>query len=366
LGLILALAPRTVRALAIGYCFTIVFSTGCPDRNTSAEVVQATPRIEISDGWLAMGTFFDADLHVPESDSIEARNWLRFVRGEIARLERIYSRHDPASELSLLNRSLGDSADGNEGIPVGPELEQLIEIAQHLSYETGGDFDIASGPVLDLWARAAELGAWPSVEALELRLAEADAGRRIRFEEHLVFGVHSGGRLDLDAISKGAVLDHLRQSFVTRFPDGAALLSFGQSSVTAIGKPSTDSVRNREGDGWHLVLRSRDPSRGFLGEIRLHDQSLSMSSSLGSGHTIEGRRVSHVVDPQTGHPVEGTLEAVVIADSAARADAWSTALLVSGEIPADLDSASTRGLEMWLMNESGHEFQTAAWPAVSN
>jgi thiamine biosynthesis lipoprotein len=44
----------------------------------------------------------------------------------------------------------------------------------------------------------------------------------------------------------------------------------------------------------------------------------------------EGRRYGHILDPRTGWPVEGMLSVTVLADSAAVADAVSTAFFVLG------------------------------------
>ena len=72
----------------------------------------------------------------------------------------------------------------------------------------------------------------------------------------------------------------------------------------------------------------------MLGEVVLVDTALSMSSSFGqdaAGDSGGPGKPSHIFDPRTGRPVSGAYEAVVIADSAATADALSTALLVLGE-----------------------------------
>ena len=47
----------------------------------------------------------------------------------------------------------------------------------------------------------------------------------------------------------------------------------------------------------------------------------------------------HILDPETGYPAEtGLLSVTVVAENAALADAWSTALFVLGE---------DRALELW-------------------
>ena len=83
-------------------------------------------RVVVSDGWLAMGTFFDADMRVPPKRVDDARAWLDAQRGEIARLERVFSRHDPGSELSRLNAALAEPSVLRDGVWIGPELEGIL------------------------------------------------------------------------------------------------------------------------------------------------------------------------------------------------------------------------------------------------
>lgn len=324
----------------------------------------ASGRVALSDGWLAMGTFFEADLRVDAGDEAEARAWLDQAREEIVRLERIYSRHDPASELSALNRAL---AEGAPAPSVGPELAQILAQARSFSDETKGAFDVTIGPLVDLWRDAAAADRWPvesEVRAAARRVGSAhfDLERQGAQSRLRVNG--AGLRLDLDGLSKGVVLDRLRRSLRERMPSAAALLSFGQSSLVAIGDA------DEPGEGWTLGIRSRDPSRADLARLRLRlrDRALSMSSSLGSVVEIAGREVSHVVDPRTGRAVQGTVEALVLAPSAAQADAWSTALLVlaARDRPRTaLDRLDALGLEAQIFDASGASRATAGWPAMT-
>jgi thiamine biosynthesis lipoprotein len=303
-----------------------------------------------------MGTFFEADLRVPATQARAAQDWLRLARTEISRLERVYSRHDPNSELSRLNRFLAGA--NGAAHRLGPDLAMLLKAAQRLRVATGGAFDISIGPLVELWSEAARHGRQPSAEAFARARARVGLEGLEISNRGWLRATQRGRRLDLDAISKGAVLDQLRESFGERFPGAAALLSFGQSSVVAIGDP--------DGGGWRLVLRSRDPALGILGEIRLRDQALSMSSRLGQDREIGGRVVSHVLDPRTGQPVEGTLEAAVIAATARRADAWSTALLVLGAVPTGLERARSQQLEVLIIEQTGRIRRTPGWPQIEN
>jgi thiamine biosynthesis lipoprotein len=309
--------------------------------------------ISVSDGWLAMGTFFEADLRVRPNESERAQDWLEWARGETARLEKIYSRHDPDSAISSLNRALASDVGLRYGVRLDPELESALFSAVEIWEGTGGAFDITIGPVVDVWAEAAAQGEWPRVERLRR------AKRQVGSEGLLLLG---GGelivtapemRIDLDGIAKGIVLDRLRERLEVDLPDAAVLLSFGESSILAIGDP--------DGEGWKLVVRSENPSRRSLGTLHLRDQALSVSSSVGSVFEIEGERVSHIIDPRTGSVIEETVEAIVIADRAAIADGWSTALLVVGANRTALRLAEKAGIEANVLDGSGRNVITEGW-----
>ena len=300
-----------------------------------------------------MGTFFEADLRVRERDLPVAKTWLEWARVELVRLEAIYSRHDAESRLSALNRLLAEPSVPEQGALIDPELEVVLVESVDVWRATGGAFDVTVAPLVEVWQRAAEQGRWPSVEAL--RRAKGRVGsERLRLVGGGRLEVGPGPvRIDLDAVAKGAALDHLGAALATVLPDSAALLSFGRSSTLAIGDP--------DGEGWVLSLKSRDPNGGQLATVRVRDRAVSVSSSLGSVSEIAGQTVSHIIDPRTGSTVEGTLEAVVIADRSTRADAWSTGLLVLGAQRSTIRLVEQAGVEAQVFDSSGRSVISAGW-----
>ena len=326
------------RFFAYACCVFVLASLGCA-LGPSARVPMAASakRVAISDGWLAMGTFFEVDLRVETRDRAAARTWLRSARAELVRLEQIYSRYDPKSELSRLNRRLSRGEPRTASPPdsaerLSPELFAILRASEQLARASGGAFDVSVGPVIRLWKAAEQSGEAPTPAALA-RARERIGLReeQFRVDREIAHGSRTL-EIDLDALSKGAALDLLASDFRRRFPGAAALMSFGQSSVAAVGDP--------DGRGWRLAIASRDVTRGTLGLVALRDQALSVSSSLGSQRRIGGRSYSHVIDPRDGLPVDGSVEVVVVRpldppDAAApgaaqSADAWSTALVVLG------------------------------------
>ena len=317
-------------------------------------------RVVVSDGWLAMGTFFDVDLRVPPSRVEEARAWLDAQREEIARREAIYSRHDPQSELSQLNAALADEGVLRDGARVGPELEAILYEALEVWEGSAGAFDPTVGPLIDLWAAAVEKGEFPGLDRIRETRRRVGAHSLLLPGDGVVGVTVEAVQIDLDGLAKGVTLDRIGADFRAVFPSSAALFSFGESSVYAVGDPEG----RPRGGGWRLEVRSRDGRGTRLSTIELRDLALSVSSSLGRTSEIGDARISHVVDPRTAVTVEGTVEAVVVSPRAGLADGWSTALLVLGAQRESMRLVERAELEAYVFEQAGRIAATDGWEAL--
>ena len=97
----------------------------------------------------------------------------------------------------------------------------------------------------------------------------------------------------------------------------------------------------------------------MLARLVLRDRALSISSSLKPGAAPGSP--SHIIDPQSGRPIEAGAEAIVIGRRAADADAWSTALLVYGEEPGWREALKVEGLEGAILDERGSRLETVGF-----
>jgi thiamine biosynthesis lipoprotein len=228
-------------------------------------------------------------------------------------LEAELSRYDPDSALSRLNEAAGA---GPQTVP--PALGQIVADSVELSRRTRGSFDVSVGPLVELWTRAARRGRTPS--DVELARARARVG-----SERLVVSVDAGTvvlepgmSIDLGGIAKGWALDRMRERLRARGIE-RALLSFGHSSILAVGAPPGAS-------GWRILLQDGEGS--YAGIVTLRDATLSVSGSFGRVSRIGGRDYGHVIDPRTGEPLTEGRQAAVLAPTGASAEALSKALLV--------------------------------------
>lgn len=262
-----------------------------------------------------MGTILEISLQAPSGTA--GRALLDELYRETAALEAVLSSFDPASALSRLNAGAGGAA---QHVP--PELAELLRESLQLGAETRGAFEVSVGPLVALWKEAARRGRPPDANALAAARALVGA-HRIELGGETARLPVPGMAVDLGGIGKGFALDRLKTT-LARAGAGAALLSFGESSVLALGAPPGS-------ERWRLLVRG--PGGRYAGLVELRDQALSVSSSFGSSGRLGAQRIGHVIDPRTGQPVTQERVAVVVSPHATRAEAWSTALVVLGEDP---------------------------------
>ncbi len=252
---------------------------------------------------------------------------------EILRLDQVMSDYKADSALSRLNRSAHSHPE-----PVPPDLYRVIEEALRYSRLSGGKFDIAVGPLVNLWKAALRGDRTPSTaEAERLRACvgyqnvELLPPDRVRFLSPCV-------QIDLGAIGKGYALDRaadvLRSSGLSR-----ALLNAGGSTILAMGAPPGRA-------GWLVHLR--DPSNQVDPQVMLFDSSVSTSEQT-QPSLLSQESAGHIIDPDTGVPARTPFAVSTVTKTATASDALSTTLLLMGpEKGRDLVKGVADTAAIWI------------------
>jgi len=314
----------------------------------AASTLEVPPRVEVSDGRYVMGTILA--ITVETEDRERGRELLDRLYGTAQHLDQILTLYDPESGLSRLNAKAGRGPQA-----VDPELADLLARSIDFSQRTHGTFDVSVGPLVSLWRAAAQRGVAPTAAELERARARVGSdGLRVLSDRSAEI-VRAGASVDLGGVAKGYALDRLLES-LRAAGVASALLDFGESSFWALGAPPGQ-------DGWRLLVRR--PDAGYTGVATLRDRAVSVSESLGQSLEIGGRHYGHVIDPRSGRPLERAALAMVLAPTAAEAEALSKALLLLGERDGLALLEAEPGCEGLLVRAGGRRASTRGWQAAT-
>jgi thiamine biosynthesis lipoprotein len=265
----------------------------------------------------AMGTTYTVVLYGDNRDRLEMAAEAAFE--EARRLDRLLSHYRPSSELSEVNRDAGQRP-----VKVTPELFSLLAASLEYHRASEGAFDITVGPLMKVWGFFKGSGHLPT--KTEIARALENTGSR-----HLVLDAATrtvrfarpGLALDLGGIGKGYAVDRmvetLRENGISQ-----ALVSAGGSSIYGLGSPGAES------GGWPVKIRDPKNAGRTVEELRLLNASLSTSGTYEKFFVAEGRTHSHIMDPRTGYPAQGTLAVSVVAPRTIDSEAWTKPYFILG------------------------------------
>ncbi len=338
-----------VAGVSVALLFSACLQSALPAPALQPRMAAGLPAARVawaSDGRYVMGTVLELTLPVRSGEVDRAQEMLERCFVLAAELDGLLSRFDPESDVSRLNAHAGDG----RLLRIDSRTAELLGFSRRATALTRSSFDVTVSPLIGLWSAAARSDRVPEAHELAgaLRLVGAD---RIRLEPDGRAGLDLVGMsVDLGGVAKGFALDaiaaRIREAGMSQ-----ALLSFGKSSVWALGAPP-------DGSGWRLLLES--PDAGYAGVIELADLALSVSSSLGQSSEIAGRRYGHVIDPRSGWPLVRGKQAAVVARSASLAEVLSTALLILSEEDGRA-VLETQAAEARVVDDQGRTWETRGW-----
>lgn len=262
----------------------------------------------------AMGSLFSAKLCAPDSASV----WTDIL-DSVTKADSLLSLSSADSDASRLAR------DGD--IAADPYTVSVYKDAADICGYCGGKIDITLGAVTTLWGFGGETPSLPS-----------DADIREALTTRGLDGVHidtdtnrirtaPGQITDPGAFGKGAACDAAYEAL--RGHVSSALITFG-GTVLLCGE-------NPNGKGWTVGVR--DPAGSANDWFALLTFSgtadtpvfVSTSGNYEKTFTENGKTYHHILDPDTGYPVENGLASVTVTGgSGITSDALSTACFVNG------------------------------------
>ena len=322
----------------------VILLAGCD--NTSAP---AAPKAQVTvlDG-KTMGTFWRVSVVGLDQNRVEE------LRQKVQTLldgdDQLLSTWKNDSALMRFNHSQSTTP-----WPVSEGMADIVTESLRIGQKTQGAMDITVGPLVNLW------GFGPDKQPVKTPTqAQIDAAKARTGLEKLTVINRAGQQylqksipdlyVDLSTVGEGYAADHLAR-LMTEEGISRYLVSVGGALVSR--------GMNGEGQPWRVAIQKpTDRENAVQAIVDINGHGISTSGSYRNYYELDGQRISHVIDPQTGRPITHKLVSVtVIAPTALEADGWDTGLMVLGTEKAQ-QVVREQGLAVYMIMKEGDGFTT--------
>lgn len=246
------------------------------------------------------------------------KNLKKEIEDELHKVDNSLSPFNKQSIISKINR--------NENVIADEMFTNVFTLAEQISSETDGAFDITVAPLVNAWGFGFENKINPTKETID-SLKQLIGYQRVSLIDGKIKKEDPRIMLDCSAIAKGyasdVIADFLRSKGINNF-------------MVEIGGEIVTSGINDKRLPWKIgVTKPIDDSLNTHQEIQtvlnVTNKAMATSGNYRNFYYKNGKKYAHTIDPRTGYPVQHSiLSATVLANNCATADAYATAFMVMG------------------------------------
>jgi thiamine biosynthesis lipoprotein len=263
-----------------------------------------------------------------------------------------FSTYQNDSVISEFNRH-----DVNKKLKVSTRFIEMLKLAKQFYEETEGAFDPTLGPVIRAWGFG---GGKKRLSDAQIKEAYKKVGfKKIQWDESTnEVWKTSPVEIDVNAFAPGWAADLMGEILLKKGIENFMVDISGEilfRGDKGLGKPWIGGIEKpakEHAKAVHLALKMKNVSIATSGNYRQYFDD-------------NGVKKSHIIDPRTGNPVTHNISsASVITDTAARADAWGTAMMVLGT--QGLAISEKNDIKVLLLEAVGpNEFTEIVSPSMS-
>lgn len=256
------------------------------------------------------------------------------------------STYDKSSELSLFNQSRSLAP-----FKVSPATAKVVAESIRLAELTEGKLDVTIGPLVNLWGFGPSMRPekLPDAQSLKKALTLVSIDKLSVQGNSLVKSIPEL-YVDLSTTAKGfgvdVVADYLDQEEVTDY-------------LVEIGGEVRVKGRASETRDWVIAIEKPISNHRAIQQlISPKNNGLATAGDYRQYFEDNGKRFSHIIDPDNGMPINHKLASVtVIHPSCMTADGLSTAIMLMGP-EKGLAFAKKQGLPAYLVIKTDDGFET--------
>lgn len=256
------------------------------------------------------------------------------------------STYDNSSELSQFNQSRS-----LEPFEVSTDTAKVVQESIRLAELSEGKLDITIGPLVNLWGFGPNMRVETLPSSDELATAKALVGiDKLTVDGNKLIKAIPELYVDLSTTAKGFGVD-----VVADYLDGEGV---GNYLVEIGGEVRVKGRANEQRDWVIAIEKPVSTHRAIQEYISPRNNGLATAGDYRQYFEEDGKRFSHIIDPDSGMPINHKLVSVtVIHPSCMTADGLSTAIMLMGP-KEGLEFARTQNLAAYLVTKTDSGFDT--------
>lgn len=263
----------------------------------------------------AQGEVWTTEYHITYEAS---KNLDDSIAAVLDMVDKSASAYNPQSLVSQFNATGEVAADGI--------IMLLMRESRVVNEQSGGLYDPTVMPLVGAWKKVRKQGGMLSQQEIDSLVALVGLDKVMASGNKLV-AMSKGVQLDFSSIAKGLACDEVGRMLER---NGA------KNYLVEIGGEVVARGINSHGEKWHVSVdlptdQAETTSHESMLVLELNNESVATSGNYRQYAEVDGKRVTHIVNPRTGLAEQSDLLSVsIIAPTCATADAWATACMVMG------------------------------------
>jgi len=240
------------------------------------------------------------------------------IKDALMEVDNALSPYNPNSIITRINH--------NQDTTLNEHFVHVFNLAQNVSQETEGAFDITVAPLVNAWGFGFKHSIDIQPNVID-SLRQFVGYRQVKMENGKITKQDPRTMLDCSAIAKGYGVDVVAQALEKK---GV------QHYMVDIGGEVVVKGKNPRMKTWRIgINKPVEDSLSINQELQtileVTDVGMATSGNYRKFYYKDGKRYAHTIDPRIGTPVQhNILSATVLARDCTTADAYATAFMVMG------------------------------------
>lgn len=263
----------------------------------------------------AQGEVWTTEYHITYEASADLTDSISAVLDSIDRSANVFNKQ------SLVSRLNCNSTNRVDGV-----FARMFECAVKINKESDGAYDPTVMPLVNAWGFGYKNGQLPTTTQIDSLLAFVGISK-VHLEDERLVKSDIRTQFDFSSIAKGLACDEVARMLAR---NGV------ENCMVEIGGEVVTKGVNEKGTPWNISIDMPvENNKATVHEsaliIALNGKAVATSGNYRKFKEVEGKKVSHIVNPKTGYSEESTLlSATVVANDCMTADAWATACMAMG------------------------------------